>query len=469
MLMRKLWWLWLIPLLASCQNFRPLPNGMAFEGPARPAHSVQFFADATWMDADGNRQVEQQIFDEILRRIGTAEELIVLDMFLFNDFLGKDDKALRPLSSELTQALIKQKHQHPDMRVVLISDPVNTVYGGLPSDQFESMRAAGIDVVLTDLENLHDSNALYSFVWRLLFKPFGNNTADTLPNPFGPGRVSLRSYLRLLNFKANHRKTMINDSPAGWQALVTSANPHDGSAAHRNVALGFGGAAVADLLATENMVLKWSGIDPLVIETGSPDEQVASSLSLRVLTESAIERAALAMLDAAHRGDDVDLLMFYLADRHLIAALGHAAERGANVRVLLDPNKDAFGLEKNGIPNRPVAAELVGEGIDVRWCDTHGEQCHGKMLMLRQPERSALLLGSANFTRRNLHDFNLETDVLLDGDGQAKAFHDAEQHFERMWGNRDGRFSSEYRHYADESIWKAPLYRFQECSGMSTF
>jgi hypothetical protein len=27
--------------------------------------------------------------------------------------------------------------------------------------------------------------------------------------------------------------------------------------------------------------------------------------------------------------------------------------------MILDPNKDAFGLEKSGIPNRPVAAELV--------------------------------------------------------------------------------------------------------------
>ncbi len=57
--------------------------------------------------------------------------------------------------------------------------------------------------------------------------------------------------------------------------------------------------------------------------------------------------------------------MFYLSERQIIKALIAAQQRGVQVRVLLDPNKDAFGREKNGIPNRQVAAELTccrGEG-----------------------------------------------------------------------------------------------------------
>ena len=50
--------------------------------------------------------------------------------------------------------------------------------------------------------------------------------------------------------------------------------------------------------------------------------------------------------------------MFYLSERQIVKALITAKERGVNVRVLLDPNKDAFGREKNGIPNRQVASEL---------------------------------------------------------------------------------------------------------------
>ncbi|HCD06420.1 MAG TPA: phospholipase, partial [Methylophaga sp.] len=72
---------------------------------------------------------------------------------------------------------------------------------------------------------------------------------------------------------------------------------------------------------------------------------------------------------------------------------------GVRLRVLLDPNKDAFGREKNGVPNRPVAHELMQAGATVRWCDTHGEQCHAKWLMHRGAEgQSMMLLGSTNLT-----------------------------------------------------------------------
>ncbi len=72
------------------------------------------------------------------------------------------------------------------------------------------------------------------------------------------------------------------------------------------------------------------------------------------------------------------------------------------VRVLLDPNKDAFGRQKNGIPNRQVASELHAAGIPIRWCDTHGEQNHSKMIVKYNDQQAELIVGSANFTARNL-------------------------------------------------------------------
>ncbi len=52
------------------------------------------------------------------------------------------------------------------------------------------------------------------------------------------------------------------------------------------------------------------------------------------------------------------------------------------MRVLLDPNKDAFGFEKSGLPNRQVASELIAASdgaIKLRWYRTHGEQFHAKL------------------------------------------------------------------------------------------
>src|SRR5690625_7458280 len=86
---------------------------------------------------------------------------------------------------------------------------------------------------------------------------------------------------------------------------------------------------------------------------------------LRVLTEGKRRMAVLDMLDGARSGDRLDLAMFYLSDRKVIAALKSAQRRGAALRVLLDPNEDAFGRKKNGVHNRSLDDVLVGAGVGV--------------------------------------------------------------------------------------------------------
>jgi len=89
------------------------------------------------------------------------------------------------------------------------------------------------------------------------------------------------------------------------------------------------------------------------------------------------------MITSAQSGSRLDLAFFYLSHREIVASLLNAHERGANIRVLLDANNEAFGHQKSGIPNRQVALELHKAGIPVRWCNTSGEQCHSKSLILR--------------------------------------------------------------------------------------
>jgi len=448
------------------------PAGTYFQGELQLAQQVRFVADESWLDASGRRQLKQTIFDQVLRRIDSARELVLVDMFLFNDFQGPVAENTRALASELTTALIRQKQRFPSMRMVVISDPINTVYGGAENANFDALSAAGAEVVLTDLTKLRDSNAVYSFIWRWLISPFGNSPGDTLPNPFGSGRVTIRSYLRMVNFKANHRKVFISDTPQGLEALVTSANPHDGSSAHRNVAVSFGGAAVSDLLASENAVLALSGRSPVDLPADltplSPADD--ANVRLQILTERRIKEAILEQLANATAGGRADLLMFYLSDRDVIGALIDAHVRGVAVRVILDVNRDAFGREKNGIPNKPVAAELEQAGVPVRWCNTAGEQCHAKMLLTGNAESATLLSGSANFTRRNLDNFNLETDVLMVGSRTAPVLQQAQLHFDDYWNNHHGRaYTVSYDTHRDERRWLRWLYLWMEASGLSTF
>lgn len=449
---------------------RRLAQGLCFAGEARSASEVEFIADKTWVDGSGTRDSEQHIFDRLFALIEGSRKLLLLDMFLYNDFQGRHEETTRLLSSELTSMLLRQRHRHPSMPIVVITDPINTVYGALPSAQFEELRNAHIDVVTTDLSRLRDPNPLYSLFWRPLIRPFGNSSRGWLPSPIGSGRrVTLRSYLAALNFKANHRKVLIADEGDDWRGLVTSANPHDASSAHTNVAIVFNGQAVLDLLQTENAVLALSGRTP--ISAGIVSAQPGQGPTVQVLTERAIKEAALDLIERCRRSERLGVATFYLSDREVIDALVAARRRDVDLRVLLDPNKDAFGNPKFGIPNRIVAEELHRAGIDVRWVHTHGEQCHTKMILHESMSGEAcIMLGSANLTRRNLENFNLETNVMVRTDASSAVFRDARFHFDLLWFNQAGRlFSVPYEHYRNDSVIKRYLSRFMEASGFSTF
>lgn len=469
----------------GCQMLRPLPPGLDFAGARHPAGEIAFLRDLTYVDEEGRRHSDQQIFDAMLEIVRGARRFIVLDVFLYNDYVGAGGPPDRYLAAELTAALIAQKRAWPALTVIVITDPVNTVYGGAPFAQFAELEAAGIEVVTTRLESLRDSNPVYSLFWNVLARPFGNGEGSLMPNPFDGDRVSVRSWLRMLNFKANHRKTLIADRGNGLVGLVTSANPHDGSSANTNIGLRFNGPAVLDLLATENAVLEFSGREPFdpgpeftqsaspAVAAGIPTASSASpaNATVQILTEKAIKRAVIGAIEAADPGNTLYLAMFYLSDRDVIAALEAAQMRGVDMRVLLDPNKDAFGRTKNGVPARPVAHELTSAGIPLRWCDTHGEQCHIKLLLVDYGDGSSILIGgSANFTRRNLDNFNLETNVAVSGPRESQPIADARALLDLIWENEPGRIvSADYGRYADDSKVKLLLYRFAEGTGLSTF
>jgi hypothetical protein len=145
------------------------------------------------------------------------------------------------------------------------------------------------------------------------------------------------------------------------------------------------------------------------------------------------------------------------------------------VRIILDPNKDAFGREKNGIPNRPVASELASASdgaIRIRWFRTHGEQFHSKLVSVRTPAEFWFTLGSANLTRRNIADFNLEANVAVSVAPNAEIATAISAWFEMLWTNRgppDLEYTSELGAYADPAQGSYWLYRVMEGTGISTF
>jgi phosphatidylserine/phosphatidylglycerophosphate/cardiolipin synthase-like enzyme len=266
----------------------------------------------------------------------------------------------------------------------------------------------------------------------------------------------------------------VADDDRGLVGLVTSANPHDGSSAHENVAIQFRGDAVRDLLEAERAVLKLSDAGHLGVRGAIRENKMFlgnDQPTLQVVSEGKIKEELLAALETAGEGDRIDLVLFYFSDRSVIAALIEARSRGAEVRLLLDPNRDAFGREKDGLPNRQTAHELSQAGILVRWRETHGEQCHSKLMLLRYGDGGTFVsLGSANYTRRNLDDLNLELNVAVRGQRDARVVRDVADYFDALWTNSEGRqFSVEYQRYADPSLLRWICYWTMERSGLCTF
>lgn len=462
-----------IVLLTGCARLQALPEGLSYQGEAREVGTLSFYRDLTYFDSAGQRHTDQEIFDRWFEIIAGARRFILVDMFLFNDFQGPEPEETRGLTREMTEMLIDRKRADPDMRIIVITDPVNTVYGGVRPRHFDRLEAAGVELYITDLSKLPDSNPGWSLFWRLFIKPLGNSAGGWIRSPFAHDRVTLRSYLAFLNFKANHRKLLVADRGDRMVALVTGANVHDASSAHSNVALEVDGPVVHDLLQAENAILAFSGGRPVDLADKAAFRRAGQvrGTTVQVMTEGRVRDDILATVAGLEAGDRLDVAMFYLSQRKIIRALKEAAARGAVIRILLDPNRVAFGIKRGGIPNVAVANGLSAAGVSVRWCNPGGEQCHSKILIARKRDgRAWMSIGSTNLTRRNLDNFNLETNIVVRGPENTAMFKRAADWFDRIWTNEPERvYSVELDRYARRSLLQSILYRFMEGSGWSTF
>lgn len=447
----------------------PAPEGTSYSSPSSTVSDIRMLYDLTYMK---NKELihDQTILDEQINLIGTAKDFIVADIFLYNDYYNTEKYEFPDSTQKFTDALIAQKQKYPELKVYLITDEINNSYRSENNAQFQKLEDNGIQVVVTDLSEVRDSNPFYAGYYRTYIRHFGLGQEGWMKNPFGNNgpEVNIRNYLRLLNFKANHRKVLVTDQGA----IVSSSNPHDGSSYHSNIAFQFSGEAVKYLLEAEKAVAMFSGTEIKGVEYRKNSAAARKDTEVLVLTEDKIKDKILENIKDTEKGDRIDLGMFYFSHREIVKQLIEASARGVKIRVILDSNKDAFGFEKNGIPNRQVAAELLEKSdnkIQVRWYLTHGEQFHTKVIAIHKNDKAVLIGGSANYTRRNLDNYNLEADLMVsvkENDPLAKDFTD---YFDRIWENRDGVYTGDFSEYADDSIWKVLVYRFQEKTGLSTF
>ena len=456
-------------IVGLINRYKPMPEGTSFQGPIHnlSESDIKFLNDLTYLN--GSQKVfDQEIFDEVFTLVDNAEQFILIDMFLFNSgYPGKE--RLINITTTLKTKLINKKTFNPDIKINFITDPINTFYGSYTSDELESLKDAGVNVIITDLTKMRDSNPFFSGLWRSYFRWFGVEGTHWVTSPIGgEKKVSVRSITVLLNTKANHRKNIIADSGNQIKTIITSANPHEASSTHSNIGFKIDKLIWQDILMVEESVARFSGGTIQKPNFDFVREQESGNIQAQILTEGKIRSNLISDIDSTNSGDGIDIGMFYLSDRKIVRALKRASDRDVKIRLILDPNKDAFTREKNGVPNRQTGYELqtYSDNIEIRWYDTHGEQYHTKMVIIYTKNKVIIYGGSANLTKRNIGDLNLEMNIKIISP-ENNLTSEISDYYEKIWNNQGANYTLDFEVYEDSS--KHWLYRFQEWSGLSSF
>lgn len=451
----------IIPIIYSLSTKNP--PGTNLSSDFKDA-DCEFLYDLTYLK-DGKRIHEKRIFNREMDLIKNAQDFLMLDFFLFNDEYP-NSMTFPSQVKEMTDLLIAKKKENPEMPILFVTDPINNFYGAYEEDNLKRLRENGIEVVVTDLNKMRDSNALVSGIYRAYLQWFGTSGGGWIKNFFDKDadKVNIRSILKLANFKGNHRKVLISEK----EALVASANPHDPSAHHSNVAMVFRGKSMEDLIRSESIFFDKL---PDVIENFKAEE-VTSPYKLRVITEGKIYDEISKNIRESKAGDEINLGIFYISEFRILRELGEAAKRGVKVKIIADLNKDAFGLEKNGSPNRPALSELKEDypDINIRWYQTSGEQFHTKFIYFDFKDRNPLtILGSANYTRRNLDNFNLETNLAVEMEKDSPMAKEMKEYYARIWNNKGGNYTLPLEDFYEKGFLLRILWKIQEKTGLCTW
>jgi hypothetical protein len=361
--------------------------------------------------------------------IDHAEQLIVVDR--------------SPVTRELARHLLARKRARPNLRIVLVTDPGNEAFGGTPPRTLSSLEESGIIVARVRLERLRDSNPLYSGLWRLIFSWWSDPFDET------PGRVTLPAWSRMRNFKADQRQLVVaDDGSGGWTAVIGPAS----------AGLILRGSLARSMIAGELQIAAWSADDDRLPAGPPMDGRGVGSIDARFLTEGAIETALLDAVAAAGGGDEISIAVQNLSDRRLVAAALGAAGRGARLQVL---------LARNRMPNQVVAGELLRGGgghIQVRWFPAETAASLPRLLVVRHRSDLWMNFGSANFTRRNLGDLNLESSVELRMPARAAPARAVTEYFNELWSSAAA--DADFADQRPAAYWR---YRFAEATGLSSF
>ena len=439
----------IVMLLISCSTIKVPPQGVNYESKLYNAENVDFHYDLTYLDKDGNIAYDKNIWDATYKLIDDANDFLIIEMFLYNDIYDRSSGRFPEFAKEYTERLLAKQKANPNLKVYVLLDENNNLYGANEHPFITEMKNVGINVIIVDIYKLKDTFPWYSPVWRTAIEPLGNpKDKGWITNFYGNDytKLSLRNILRALNVKADHRKIFMNEK----NVIVSSANIHDPSYFHENVALETDGDVIKEILTSLNEVSNFSNekIDVDIEKDIKTVEIYDSKYKVQFITESKIGDALDMDIDSLKSGDSIIMGMYFLADHNVIEKLINASNRGVDIKIIFDRSKDAFGMSTNGVPNKPVSKKLLkgsNNKIQIKWYFTNGEQYHTKFLKIEKSNGDVIMnAGSANFIKKNIRGYIMDANLRVLTTSDSELNKKVNEYFSRLWNNENGLFTINY-------------------------
>lgn len=517
----------IIAFTVSCSTIKTPPLGINYESPIRETENAEFHYDLTYLDKDGNIQYDRNLWDATYKVIDNAKDYLIVEMFLFNDLYNKDKEHFPEFAKEYTERLVKKQKENPNLKVYILADENNNFYGAFEHPFITSMKNAGINVIIVDIFKLKDTFPWYSPFWRTFIKPMGNpQNKGWITNFYGDmwPKLTIRNLLRALNVKADHKKVFLNEK----EVVVSSANIHDPSYFHENIAIYTDGPIVKDVLHNLQLVTKFSdseinvdGSDRRmenIMNSGSNDKTETDEKTLnsenqkennvkqinneeneqnvkektsinseknsitdteghtykiQYLTEGAIGKHLDEDIDSLKAGDELLMGMYFLADKGVIDRLIKAANRGVKIRIIFDRSRDAFGMSTNGLPNKPVSKKLKKKTkgkIEIKWYFTNNEQYHTKITLMKKTDGNVIInAGSANLIKKNIRGYIMDANFRILTTQDSKISKDIYEYFDRLWENKDGLFTLNFDDEPTTGGFSDFMYKILDATQLGSF
>lgn len=487
--MKKIKYILLTLTVMSCSTIKIPPEGVNYESPVRKTNTVDFYYDLTFLDKNGNIKYDKNLWDATYKVVDNAKDYLIIEMFLLNDIYNKDQENFPKFAEEYVNKIIKKKSENPNLKVYILLDENNNLYGAFEHPFITKMKESGIQVIEVGIMNLKDTFPWYSPIWRTLIESHGNpQNKGWISNFYGPmwPKLTLRNLFRALNVKADHRKVFLNEN----EVVVSSANIHDPSYFHENVALYTKGEIAKDVLDNSQKVAKFSNskieIDSTknnerkieVVEEKSQEIETLNNenteeYKIQYLSEAKIGKYLDRDLDSTDNGDEILMGMYFLADKNVVKKLIEASNRGVKVKIILDRSRDAFGMSTNGLPNKPVSKKLLKNTknkIEIKWYFTNNEQYHTKIIMIKKKNGEAIIhTGSANMIKKNIRGYIMDSNFRVVTNENSKLVKDIYSYFDRLWENKDGIFTLEYNDEPTTKIMADFMYEIFNFTQLGSF